>query len=74
MIAKHVNNLSPDRISPFSWELWLTASADELALKKGLLDTDLSIEEARAKYYVNDISEEVGDVENYSKEIRREFY
>ncbi len=74
MIAKHVNNLSPNRISPFSWELWLTASADELALEKGLLDTDLSIEEARLKYYVNDISEEIGDVPNYSKEIRREFY
>ena len=26
------------------------------------------------KYYVNDISEVIGDVSNYSKEIRREFY
>jgi len=74
MIAKHVNKLSPDRISPFSWQLWLTASADELALEKGLLDTDLSIEEARLKYYINDISQVIGDAENYSKEIRREFY
>lgn len=74
MIAKHVNNLSPNRISAFSWQLWLTASADELALKKGLLDTELSIEEARAKYYINDISEEVGDVPTYSKDIRKGFY
>lgn len=70
-IAKHVNNLSPGRISKFSWQLWLTASADELALKRGLLDTDLSIEEARKKYSINEASIRVGDVPNYSKEIRK---
>ncbi len=70
-IVKHVNAITPGRISPFSWQLFLTASADELALKKGLLDTDLSIEEARKKFYVTDISQKAGDVENYSKVIRR---
>lgn len=70
-IVKHVNALTPGRISPFSWQLWLTGSADELALKKGLLDTDLTIEEARQKFYVTDISQEIGDVENYSQLIRR---
>ncbi len=69
-IVKHVNTLTPGRISPFSWQLWLTGSADELALKKGLLDTDLSIEQAREKFYITDISQEIGDVENYSKLIR----
>ena len=70
-IAKHVNKLSPDRLSTFSWQLWLTASADELALKQGLLDTDLPIEQARAKFFINDKSERAGDVANYSAEIRR---
>lgn len=70
LIAKHVNEITPGRISPFSWQLLLTASADELALKKGLLDTDLTIEQARQKFYVTDISQEIGDVENYSKLIR----
>lgn len=69
-IAKHINKLSPGRISMFSWQLWLTASADELALKHGLLDTDLSIEKAREKFFVTDISQKIGDVPNYSKEIR----
>ena len=69
-IVGHVNKLSPGRISPFSWELLLTASADELALQAGLLDTDLSIEEARKKYMINEVSMRVGDVENYSQEIR----
>jgi len=70
-IAKHVNNLSPDRISNFSWQLWLTASADELALKAGLIDTDLSIDEAREKYQINEASMRVGDVPSYSSEIRK---
>jgi hypothetical protein len=69
-IAKHVNKLSPGRISTFSWRLWLTASADELALEAGLIDTDLSIEEARKKYSINENSIKAGDVPNYSKLIR----
>lgn len=70
-IAKHINKLSPGRISMFSWQLWLTASADELALKHGLLDTDLSIEKAREKFFITDISQKIGDVDNYSKLIRK---
>ncbi len=70
-IAKHVNNITPGRISPFSWELWLTASADELALEHGLIDTDLSIEEARKKYLITPRSQEVGDVPSYSQDIRK---
>ena len=70
-IAKEVNKITPERISPFSWQLWLTASADELALKHGLLDTDLTIGEAREKYSVNKASERVGDVPSYSAEIRK---
>lgn len=69
-IVGHVNKLSPGRISKFSWELLLTASADELALEAGLLDTDLSIEEARKKYSINEASMRVGDVQSYSAEIR----
>jgi len=70
-IVGHINKLSPGRISIFSWQLWLTASADELALKHDLLDTDLSIEEARKKYSINETSLRVGDVSEYSKEIRQ---
>lgn len=49
-IAKHVNEITPERISNFSWQLWLTASADELALQHGLLDTELPIDQARIKF------------------------
>ncbi|MES3004815.1 MAG: DUF4105 domain-containing protein [Patescibacteria group bacterium] len=70
-IAKHVNKISPGRISLLSWELWLTASADELALEHGLLDTELTIEQAREKYLITPKSQEIGDVPNYSQEIRK---
>lgn len=69
-IVGHVNKLSPDRINPFSWELWLTASADELALQAGLIDTDLNIDEARKKYSINEASMKAGDVPEYSRLIR----
>lgn len=69
-IVRHINKLTPGRISIFSWQLWLTASADELALKNGLLDTDLSIEEARKKFYINEVSLKAGDVPSYSNKIR----
>lgn len=69
-IAKHVNEITPGRISTFSWQLWLTASADELALKHVLLDTDLPIDQAREKFFVTDISERIGDNPDYSKKIR----
>lgn len=70
-IVTHINKLSPDRVSKFSWQLWLTASADELALKSGLLDTELSIEEARKKYNINEASMKAGDVVSYSQDIRK---
>jgi len=69
-ITKHVNKITPGRISIFSWQLWLTASADELALNHGLIDTDLPIEQARKKYSVNEVSERVGDISSYSTQIR----
>jgi len=69
-IAKHVNKIDSGRISLLSWQLLLTASADKLAHEAGLLDTDLSIDEAREKYFVTDKSQKIGDVENYSRLIR----
>ena len=69
-IAQHVNKISNNHIATLSWQLWLTASADELALKHGFLDTDLSIDAARKKFQVNEKSEKIGDVPEYSTEIR----
>jgi hypothetical protein len=69
-IAYHVNRIAPGRLNPFSWQLALTGYADELALKDGLLDTNLNIDEARKKYYISDISRKIGDADNFSQLIR----
>lgn len=72
-IAHHINKIIPGRISKFSWQLLLTASSDELALKRGLLDTNLSIEQTREKYLITEKSLRIGDVPDYSKLIREDF-
>ncbi len=69
-IARHVNRITPGRISMLSWQLWLTGSADELALKHGLLDTNLPIEKAREKFFITEKSQIIGDDPHYSKRIR----
>ncbi len=71
-IAKQVDKVSSGRVPLLTWKLVLTASADELALDHGLLDTNLSIDDARAKYQINEKSEKAGDIPNYSKLIRAE--
>jgi len=70
-IVKHINRITPGRISTFSWQLWLTSSADKLALNHGLLDTSLTIEQARKKFNINEESERISDMANYSAEIRK---
>lgn len=69
-IASHVNRLWPNRLSGIPWELWVTGYADKLAFKSGLIDTNLSIEDARKEFNVSEKSREIGNVENYSKLIR----
>lgn len=69
-IVRHVNRVTPDRAPFLNWHLWLTGHADKLALDLGLIDTELPLEEARAKFRVNERSEEIGDAENYSSYIR----
>lgn len=71
-IANHVNKIWPGLLPKFDWQVLLTSYADQLALDRGLLDTDLSLAEARKKFYVTDIAQKVGYVDNYSLLIRQE--
>ena len=70
-IAEHVNNVTSGRIPSRPWQGYVTGFADTFALEHGLLDTNLSIEEARKKYSITKRSQEIGDVEDYSRLIRR---
>ena len=69
-IAQHVNKIWPGLLPTFDWQVVLTNHADELALSKGLLDTDLPLDQARKKFYITDISQKLGYVDNYSVLIR----
>lgn len=70
-IASHIQKLWPGRLGWFPWQLWMTGYADTLAFNAGLIDTDLSLEEARKKFNVSARSKKIGDVEGYSDLIRQ---
>lgn len=70
MIAYHVNKIWPGVLPKFSWQVWVTGYAEKLAFDKGLLDTELDMQQAREKYYITNISQQIGDVLEYSRKIR----
>ncbi len=70
-IAGHVNKLWPGMLTSFDWQVVLTSHADKMALDSGLIDTKLTIDQARKKFYITDISQKTGYAENYSTLIRR---
>jgi hypothetical protein len=52
-ILSHANSVATKKI-PYGREVLLPGYADELARELGLIDTDLSIEEARRRFQIND--------------------
>jgi hypothetical protein len=70
-IADHVNKIWPKRLPKFMWQEWITGYAEKLVFNQGLIDTNLSFQEARKRYYITKLSQEAGDTENYSERIRQ---
>jgi len=52
-ILDHVNRIAPERI-PYGWRVLLPGYSDALVLERGLLDTDLPLDAARARFLVNE--------------------
>ncbi len=69
-IAEHANTITPGRV-PFSWSLIFPAASDELAYNLGMIDTELSFEEARAKFKINDRAMQYADAPDFSVKIRQ---
>lgn len=69
-IADHVKKISPERLPLVIWQGFVSGYADKLAIEQGLIDTDLSLEQAREKYYISEKSRKIDAVENYSQLIR----
>ena len=69
-IVRHINEIAPDRISLFDLRVLLPANSDQLAYELGLLDTDLSFEDARQHFFINDRALKFSDDPNFSLRIR----
>jgi hypothetical protein len=69
-IADSVNKIWPGLLPRFDWQVLLTSYADQLALDKGLIDTNLPLPEARKKFYVTTIAQKIGYSTDFSEEIR----
>lgn len=68
-IVRHVNTIAPRRV-PLSYKVLLPAYADELAYDLGLIDTDLTLEQARQRFRINERAERFADDPEFSRRIR----
>jgi hypothetical protein len=68
-IVSHINKLVPGRI-PFDYRILLPGYSDTYAYELGLIDTDLSFDEARTKFNINARAEKYADSPEFSKRIR----
>ena len=69
-MVDHVLALAPDRI-PSDWRILLPGFSAELAYEIGLVDTDLSLEEAMKHFRIDDIAQSLDQVDRgFSRHIR----
>jgi hypothetical protein len=68
-ILDEANRVATKKIR-YGWKVLLPGYSDELALEKGLLDTDLTLEQARQRFRINDRSRAYAHDPRYSSLIR----
>lgn len=68
-IAKHVNEITPGRVS---WNITylLPENSDRYVYDVGLIDNALPFEETRAKHLINDLAEKYADSPDFALKIR----
>jgi hypothetical protein len=69
-IVAHVNKVSPRKLPFFDLSMIFPEYSDGLAYELGLIDTDLSFEQAREKYHINERAMQYADDPNFSRKIR----
>ncbi len=69
-IVSHIDKIREDKISPFNFRILLPENSDKLAYELGLIDTNLSFEEARAKFIINERALKYADADDFSVKIR----
>lgn len=68
-ILDPVDEIAPGRI-PFGWEVVLPGYSDGLAHERGLLDTELPLEEARRRFRINERAQAAAGDPAFSARIR----
>lgn len=70
-LQEHGNKLLEEQI-PWSKKILLPKSSDEILYDLGLIDTELSLEEAREYYHINERAEAADQSPDFSRLIRPE--
>ncbi len=70
-ILAHVNEIRNEEI-PWSIEALMPSNSDKVIYELWLIDTELSLEQAREYYQINSLSEAFAWSDEYSKKIRKE--
>jgi hypothetical protein len=65
-----VDKITPHKVPLFNLRVLLPANSDKLAYELGLIDTDLSFEQARVRYFINEKALKYADDMDFSKKIR----
>ena len=68
-IVEHVHDASPRR-GRYNWRILLNGYSDELAYRRGRIDTDLPFAEAKKLHHVNERAELYGGDPDFSQKIR----
>ena len=68
-IVHHANRIQAGLV-PLSWRMWLPGHSDALALQLGLIDFEGNLEQARARFRVNERAALAADAEDFSVRIR----
>ncbi|HUF50695.1 MAG TPA: DUF4105 domain-containing protein [Longimicrobiales bacterium] len=68
-VLDHVNSIATRRIR-FGRKVLLPGYSDQLAWERGLIDTELTLEQARARFRINERAARYADDDDYSRRIR----
>jgi len=69
-IVKHIDKITPNKVPLLNLRILLPANSDKLAYELGLIDTELSFEDARTRYFINDRAEKYANDPAFSVKIR----
>ncbi len=71
-IVSHINSVTPKKVPFYDLRVFFPENSDLLAHELGLIDTDLSFENMRKRYFINEKALKYADAEDFSLKIREE--